>query len=108
MSWETRKGRGRYYTRSRRRDGKVVREYFGTGNTAAIVAKADAIEQKALAEARRMRSQRETQGTMLDAAVAAAYDAIELLARAALIAAGYRQHHRGDWRKYRGIRNEPE
>jgi hypothetical protein len=108
MSWETRNGRGRYYTRSWRRGGKVVRKYFGTGGRAAMFARADALNQKLLAEARQARARRETEGAELDAAVAAAYDAIELLARAALMAAGYRQHHRGEWRKSRGNQHKLE
>ena len=40
MGWD--KG-GRYYTRSRRENGRVVREYIGGGRAGAIVAQFDAI-----------------------------------------------------------------
>jgi hypothetical protein len=40
MGWE----RGRYYTRSRREGGRVVREYVGAGPAAALISQFDAIE----------------------------------------------------------------
>lgn len=106
MSWESRKGRGRYYTRSRRRDGKVVREYMGTGEAAALAARRDALEHVQREGEAAAQRQREAEADALDAAVAAAFHAIELLATASLLVAGYRQHHRGEWRKSRENRNK--
>jgi hypothetical protein len=39
MGWD----RGRYYTRSRKVNGRVVREYLGTGEAAKQAARLDAI-----------------------------------------------------------------
>src|SRR4051794_13762926 len=103
MSWETRNGQGRYYTTSRRRGGKVVREYFGTGRLAALAARADELDR----QQREDLKARKALGDTLDSAVDEAYQAIDLVARAALILAGYRQHHRGEWRKSRETRSDP-
>jgi hypothetical protein len=101
MGWERRDRGGHYYVRSRRVGGRVVREYIGGGDLGILAAHLD----------ERAREQRETERTALrslietedrlGAEVAAVDDLAETLARMALIAAGYRQHHRGKWRKRR-------
>jgi hypothetical protein len=103
MSWENRKGRGRYYTTSRRRGGKVVREYFGTGKMAAWAARADELDR----QQREDLKARKAVADALDSAVDVACRAIDLVAQASLILAGYRQHNRGEWRKSRETRSEP-
>ena len=46
------------------------------------------------------------QQTSLDASLAELNELADLLARVALLAAGYHQHDRGKWRKRRGDRTE--
>ena len=100
MSWETRGGNGPYYTRSRKRRGKITREYIGNGDMAVLFAELDAMnreERQAELDARR--EVREA-ATMLDEFCRLTTAA----ARAAIEAAGY-HNHKGQWRKHRG-RNE--
>jgi hypothetical protein len=102
MAWETRNGRGRYYTRSRRVGGRVLREYVGSGLGAELTADLDEDRRASRAErASEWRAERER----LEAADQD-FDALcrlaDSLMRAELIAAGYHQHARGAWRKRRG------
>lgn len=101
MSWETRNGRGHYYTRSVRREGRVVREYLGTGLLGECWADIDDFEryQRAAGQAR-LRLERED-SDWLERLLVTYQRAIEKSARDALTAAGYRQHQRGAWRKTR-------
>lgn len=102
--WERRERGGRYYTRKRKEAGRVVREYVGAGPVAELTAQMDALERREREEeARAHRAERERLEA-LAAPVGELCEAVELLARAALVCAGYRQHNRGEWRKSRDFR----
>jgi hypothetical protein len=97
MGWD----KGRYYTRSTKINGRVVREYFGVGEVAEMMAQIDAID-RADREAEREAGRTEkAELDSLDAGVKELDELADLLAHAALLAAGYRQHKRGEWRRKR-------
>src|SRR5437763_4606850 len=98
MGWD--KG-GRYYTRSRRENGRVVREYVGGGPAGALVAQLDAIEREKRETDRQCARVERERVADLDAPVIQLDELADLLARAALLAAGFRQHHRGESRRRR-------
>jgi hypothetical protein len=101
MGWETRRGRGHYYTRSRKVNGRVTREYVGTGLVAELAAQYDA-EERAQRLAERERLQIEaTRWSSATASLLQLSQLLDGLTAAALIAAGYHQHHRGAWRRRR-------
>jgi hypothetical protein len=97
MGWD----RGRYYTRSRKVDGRVVRQYVGGGLTGQLAAQLDAVERAQRQADRAEQKAMRTEVEALDAELDELNDLADLLARAALLAAGYRQHKRGEWRKRR-------
>lgn len=101
MGWETRQRGGRYYTRSRRVGGRVVREYLGVGDAADTAAALDTAERTE--RARRMEASRRDCECLdeVDRIVGELCGLAELAARAMLTAAGYRQHKRGEWRRRR-------
>lgn len=98
MGWETRERGGPYYTRSRRVNGKVIREYYGGGYIGQIAAKLD--EHK--------RCQREEEAAYwweererLESNAAflrEVEETAEILTKASLLAAGYHTH-KGEWRR---------
>lgn len=100
MTWEERERGGRYYTRSRREEGRVVREYVGGGLAGELAAEADRVEREE-AEARRVRRRRELERLEAIAAPVLEVDeAAKVLARANLIAAGCHRR-KGEWRMRR-------
>ncbi len=101
MGWETRERGGRYYTRSRKVGGRVVREYIGGGSIAALIADQDAAAREKRAVDRQRLRRARAHVAPLETMTAELDQLTELLARAALVAHGYRQHHRSEWRKRR-------
>jgi len=101
MAWESRNGRGAYYTRSRRCEGKVIREYIGSDETAKVIAKIDHIERQVQKE--ELVAQREVRAELdeIDNHAEQLGEVVDVLMRAIIIASGYHQHKGGEWRKYR-------
>ncbi len=100
MGWETRKGR-RYYYRASRVDGRVVKRYVGMGQLADLLGEFDAADaQRRQSEADARRAERDALNT-LQRRVGEVCDLVDELTRAVLLAAGYHQHDRGEWRKRR-------
>jgi hypothetical protein len=96
MAWE----RGYYYS-VHKISGRVVREYVGAGRDAELVAQLDALERDRREQERADLRALKAEWEALDARVQELIEASDLLARAALVAAGYRQHKRGEWRRTR-------
>src|SRR5262249_2232666 len=99
MGWE--KG-GRYYTRSRKKGGRVMREYVGCGRVAELAAGLDALQRAHRQAERATRQAEKADLEALDADLNRLIELTDLVTRAALLAAGSRQHKRGAWRKRRG------
>jgi hypothetical protein len=100
VGWEERERGGRYYTRSRRVEGRVIREYIGGGLAGEMAAEADRIErERREAEERRQRQELERLKA-LAVPVEELHEAAAILARAHLIAAGCHRH-KGEYRRAR-------
>ncbi len=94
--------RGRYYTRSRKVNGSVVREYVGCGEVAHHVHKLDVLK-RIEREAQRQRVDKFVKTTDKEEELIDRYcEGIDALFQEAMQALGYRQHKKGEWRKQRG------
>ena len=103
MGWENRERGGHYYTRSRKVDGRVVREYVGGGLIGELAARFDEAErEKRKIEAAMERLERARIETLV-ALVVEQYEVAEILCRAALVDSGYRRYQ-GKWRRKRARR----
>ena len=97
MGWESRKRGSKYYTRSRRVDGRVTRTYIGIGPLAELIASLDELK-RLEKEEEDLRSKEELE-CFEEAAVFLndLEEAAEILTTAHLLAAGA-HHHKGTWR----------
>jgi hypothetical protein len=97
VGWE----KGRYYTRSRKVGRRVVREYVGFGVVAEQAARRDAKRRRQREAARAAFQAARAELDALDARLDELNELADQLAAAALLAAGYHQHNRGEWRRKR-------
>src|SRR5687767_14483521 len=95
MAWEVSPGGLKYYTRSKKKHGRVIREYIGTGPAAEFAAAEDQARQGR----RRQLREEEARLAELDAAVDLVCEAIDQLVHASLYHAGYYRQCSGPWRK---------
>ena len=99
MGWDK---DGRYYTRSCRKNGRVVREYIGGGRSGEMIARHDSLERAKRAADRAIERADREGVEALDTPLNELSERADLLVRAVLVAAGFHQHKRGEWRKKRG------
>ena len=92
---------GPYYYRSIRVNGQPRREYVGSGRIAELAAQLDDLERQERELKQAAERQARTDAETLDELVREFNAAADDLACAALLAAGCRQHNRGEWRKRR-------
>lgn len=96
MGWD----KGKYYTRSRKVRGRVVREYVGGGELGEFAAELDGLVRERREIERDSWRLEKYQIEVLEKSVAEVCQMAEIVARAAMVAAGFHLH-RGEWRKRR-------
>ena len=101
MGWEKRERGGLYYTRSRKVGGRVVREYVGGGILGHLAALQDAQERRRREEEAALWKEERARLEALIAPVDQLCEIVEILSQATLLAAGFRRHQRGEWRRKR-------
>jgi hypothetical protein len=105
MAWEKRRKRD-YFYRSVRRAGKVQKLYYGSGTTGRLAAQAEALRRaERLAAELAHRAAKD----QLHVALTLTHDlgrCCDLLAAAALLAAGFHRPGRHTWRVWRDGRRE--
>jgi crotonobetainyl-CoA:carnitine CoA-transferase CaiB-like acyl-CoA transferase len=102
MGWERRQRGGYYYTRSKKMGARVLREYVGTGILAELASRDDELERQQKVEERRRLRDMQKEWLQLQTIDKWIDKLTKAVVAANLKAAGYHQHHRGEWRKRRG------
>ena len=102
MSWD----RG-YYYRVRKINGRVVRQYVGGGLIGQLAAQMDELERQKREADKTAKQQAKADLEALHRSLDELTELADLAVRSALLAAGYRRHKRGEWRKQR-VQNGPD
>ena len=101
MGWEKRQSGAAYYTRSHRVNGRVTREYVGGGLIGELAAEMDTEERSERAAQMEAWRCEKAEIESHEKEIEEFSSNVEILARSALVAAGFHRHHRGEWRKKR-------
>jgi hypothetical protein len=106
MAWQVVDAR-KYYYRHRRVGGRPRTVYVGAAGSPAaeLAAAADGLRRLGREAAARERNAEQARQREAEAPLLALCERSDVLTRAALLSAGYHQHHRGPWRRRR---REPE
>lgn len=92
---------GPYYYRSVRVNGQPRRKYVGAGRVAELAAQLHALQRQEQELKRAAEREARAEAEAVDELVNDFNATADGLAQAALLAAGCRQHNRGEWRKRR-------
>jgi hypothetical protein len=101
MAWEIRKNGRRCYYRSKKVNGRVFRQYIGSGPAAELIAELDARRRKVRELEAEQRRQELACLNAADAPLRRMTKGTGLLLQAALLGTGHHQHDRGEWRRRR-------
>jgi hypothetical protein len=102
MSWEQRKGHGRYYTSAHRENRRIVREYYGTGELGQLAADVDSLAVQTRLLELEFRAAEVDWIAAIEGPVVDFSRAVDLAVTCELLVAGYHRHDRGPWRRRRG------
>lgn len=97
MGWE----RGKYYTRSRRVNGQVVREYYGCGLLGEMASLVDEMDREDREWEQECWQTEQALLQEFDDALDSIDRVVDAVTRAAFLSNGY-HFHRGEWRLKRG------
>lgn len=100
MSWEGRR-KGNYYYRARRVNGRVIKEYIGSGAEAEEAAKRDVEAREAARKRDKAFLAFQKENDKLEVMFQIVDICIEVLMEHTMTAAGYHRTNRGPWRKKR-------
>ena len=101
MAWEQRGNRS-YYYRSVRSGTRVTKEYIGGGRVASLIAQLDETEREKKTQRRERLELDRQRWAALERPMLELDELTDLLVTAAMMAAGFRRHDRGAWRRRRG------
>ena len=103
MPWETRNGKGRYYTRCRWQDGRCVRKYVGSGKKGQDAAKQDAEKRAKSRRNKEIYQQRDAEEKAardsIERPILELARVVEMLMEVTMQQAGYHKPKRWKWRR---------